>query len=302
MSKKQSDYFDKEKQVQHILESPTYKRADQDIEYLARDELRSCRLQLEFLKPELILEETGIQSTIVVFGGSRIVQPSIAKLMVDQAQKALEIDPKNPDHKQRHAITKRILAKSHYYEIAREFGRIVGKSGRGHEDSRLVIVTGGGPGLMEAANRGAAEVGAKTVGMNITLPEEQRPNPYITPELCFQFRYFALRKMHFLMRAKALVVFPGGFGTFDELFEILTLVQTRKVESLPIILVGEKYWRSAFDAQFLVEEGTIDREDTELFWFAESAQDIWDGILKWYKKQNKSLFQKKRQEGFDRIK
>ncbi len=292
MPKKQSDYFDKEKQVQRILESPTYKRADQDIEYLARDELRSCRLQLEFLKPELILEETGIQSTIVVFGGSRILPPTIAKQMVDQTRKTLEKDPKNPELKQRYAIAKKILDKSRYYEIAREFGQIVGKSGRGHEDSRLVIVTGGGPGLMEAANRGAAEVGAKTVGMNITLPEEQRPNPYITPELCFQFRYFALRKMHFLMRAKALVVFPGGFGTFDELFEILTLVQTRKVEPLPIILVGEKYWRSAFNAQFLVEEGTIDREDTELFWFAENAQDIWDGILKWYKKQKKSIFEK----------
>ncbi|MBN2029303.1 TIGR00730 family Rossman fold protein [bacterium] len=290
MSKKQSDYFNKEKQVQLILESPTYKRADQDIEYLARDELRSCRLQLEFLKPELILEETGIQSTIVVFGGSRIVQPSIAKLMVNQTWKTLKKDPKNPDLKKRHAIAKRILAKSHYYEIAREFGRIVGKSGQGHEDCLLVIMTGGGPGLMEAANRGASEVGAKTVGLNITLPIEQRPNPYITPELCFQFRYFALRKMHFLLRAKALVVFPGGFGTFDEMFEIMTLVQTQKVDPLPIVLVGEKYWRSAFNAQFLVDEGTIDAEDTNLFWYAENAQEIWHGILRWYKERNKSLF------------
>jgi uncharacterized protein (TIGR00730 family) len=262
------------------------------MEYLARDELRSCRLQLEFLKPELILEETGIESTIVVFGGARVIQPSIAKQMVDQTSKMLKKNPNNPDYKKRHAIAKRILAKSQYYEIAREFGSIVGKSGRGHKDSRLVIVTGGGPGLMEAANRGAAEVGAKTVGMNITLPEEQRPNPYISPELCFQFRYFALRKMHFLLRAKALVVFPGGFGTFDELFEILTLVQTRKVKPLPIVLVGEKFWRKAFDAQFLVEEGTIDADDIKLFCYAETAQDIWDTILEWYKKQNKSIFQK----------
>jgi hypothetical protein len=147
--------------------------------------------------------------------------------------------------------------------------------------SKLVIMTGGGPGLMEAANRGAFDVGAKSVGLNIDLPHEQYPNPYITTELCFRFRYFALRKMHLLLRAKALVAFPGGYGTFDELFEVLTLVQTRKIKPLPIVLVGESYWRRAFDVDFLVDEGAIDAEDRELFWFAESATEIWDGILHW---------------------
>jgi len=290
MSEKQTDYFDREKQVHYIMENPNYKRADEDMEYLSRDELRPFRLQLEFLKPELILSETGIQSTIVIFGGSRFVEPSIAKKMVDQTRKTLEQNPKNADLRYRYTIAKRILAKSHYYDIAREFGKIVGQFAQEHSNSRLVIMTGGGPGLMEAANRGASDVGAKSVGLNITLPHEQRPNPYITPELCFQFRYFAIRKMHFLLRAKAVVVFPGGFGTLDELFEILTLVQTNKVKPLPIVLVGKKYWCDVFNLQFLVEEGAIDAEDINLFWYAENAQDIWKGIVTWNKKHNQSLF------------
>jgi uncharacterized protein (TIGR00730 family) len=160
---------------------------------------------------------------------------------------------------------------------------LVGRS-RDDDKSRrkLVIMTGGGPGIMEAANRGAFDVGAKSVGLNINLPHEQYPNPYITPNLCFRFHYFALRKMHLLLRAKALVAFPGGFGTLDELFEGLTLVQTRKIKPVPIVLVGEEYWRRAFDVEFLVQEGVIDAEDRELFWFAETAQEIWDGILHWY--------------------
>ncbi len=290
MSKKQTDYFDREKQVQYIIENPNYKRADEDMEYLSRDELRPIRLQLEFLKPELILSKTGIQSTIVVFGGSRFIEPSIAKKMVDQIRKTWEQNPKNTDLKYRYTIAKRILSNCHYYDIAREFGKIVGQFGQEHDNCRLVIMTGGGPGLMEAANRGASDVGAKSVGLNITLSHEQRPNPYISPELCFQFRYFALRKMHFLLRAKAVVVFPGGFGTLDELFEILTLVQTNKIEPLPIVLVGEKYWRGVFNLQFLIEEGAIDAEDIKLFWYAENAKDIWKGILKWYKSHDKSLF------------
>ena len=182
-----------------------------------------------------------------------------------------------------------ILAKSHYYEVAREFGRLVSSHLSEESGSRVVILTGGGPGVMEAANRGAFDVGAKSVGLNIKLPHEQYPNPYITPDLCFRFHYFALRKLHFLLRAKALVAFPGGFGTFDELFETLTLIQTRKIKPVPVVLVGEDYWRQAFNVDFLVDEGVIDQEDRELFWFAETAEDIWRGILHWHEANNEPI-------------
>ncbi len=190
--------------------------------------------------------------------------------------------PDNRELQKRLAVAERIQKKSHYYEVAREFGQIVGRSGQGAADCRLLVMTGGGPGMMEAANRGAYDVGAKTAGLNITLPHEQFPNPYITPELCFKFHYFATRKMHFLLRTKALVVFPGGYGTLDELFETLTLIQTRCMQALPIILVGESYWRKAFDVEFLIDEGVIDPEDRELFWYAETAREIWDDIQNWY--------------------
>ena len=179
------------------------------------------------------------------------------------------------------ATAERILAKSHYYDVAREFGRLVGKVANAGRP-RVVVMTGGGPGLMEAANRGAFDVGARSIGLNIELPHEQYPNPYVTPDLCFRFHYFALRKLHFLLRAKALVSFPGGYGTLDELFEVLTLIQTRKIKPIPVVLVGEHFWRRAVDFDYLVEEGVIDREDRELFWFAETAQEIWDGIVRWY--------------------
>jgi uncharacterized protein (TIGR00730 family) len=191
-------------------------------------------------------------------------------------------DVNNMDLKRRLAIAERIHAKSHYYEVAREFGRLVGSANHGARKHHTAIVTGGGPGMMEAANRGSFDVGAKSVGLNISLPHEQYPNPYVTPELCFSFHYFALRKLHFLLRAKALVAFPGGYGTFDELFEVLTLIQTRKIKPIPVVLVGEAYWRRAVDIDFMVDEGVIDSEDRELFWFAETAQQIWDGILQWH--------------------
>ena len=179
-------------------------------------------------------------------------------------------------------IAERIQAKSQYYEVAREFGRLVGAANHSPRGHHTAIITGGGPGIMEAANRGAFDVGAKSVGLNISLPHEQYPNPYVTPELCFSFHYFALRKLHFLLRAKALVAFPGGYGTFDELFEVLTLIQTRKIKPIPVVLVGGGYWRRAVDIDFLVDEGVIDSEDRELFWFAETAREIWDGILQWH--------------------
>jgi uncharacterized protein (TIGR00730 family) len=266
-----------------ILASESYVLAEQDLGFLARDEARGLRLQLEFLKPETLLTEHAIRDTVVVYGSTRIVEPAAAQRGVEASRRALEADPGNAGLIRKLAVAERILAKSCYYEIAREFGRLIGGS-RNSDGSRssLVIMTGGGPGMMEAANRGACEVGAKSIGLNISLPHEQYPNPYITPELCFRFHYFALRKMHFLLRAKALVAFPGGFGTLDELFEVLTLVQTRKIKPVPIVLVGEAYWRRVIDFGFLADEGVIDPEDRDLFWFAETADEIWGSILDWY--------------------
>jgi uncharacterized protein (TIGR00730 family) len=264
-----------------ILASPSYRGADDDVDFLHRDETRAVRLQLDYLKAESILAAHGIRHTIVVFGSTRIPDPAAAQRDVDALRRALDDTPK--DSARRLKIAERVLAKSRYYDVAREFGRLVGSAPPQSDGSRIVVVTGGGPGTMEAANRGAYDAGAKTVGLNIQLPHEQYPNPYVTPELCFRFHYFALRKLHFVKRARALVAFPGGYGTFDELFETLTLVQTRTIEPIPVVLVGEAYWRRAFDVDFLVDEGVIDEEDRELFWYAETAQEIWDGILHWYK-------------------
>jgi len=267
--------------LQAILEGPSYREADQDVDFLNQDETRGLRLQLDYLKPEFLLQQHGIANTIVVFGSTRICEPRAAQRQVEELTALLATDPHDARLQQRLAVAQRILAKSRYYDVAREFGQLVGKA-EGPHGKRLAMVTGGGPGIMEAANRGADDVRARSVGLNITLPHEQFPNPYLTPDLCFRFHYFALRKLHFLMRARALVAFPGGYGTFDELFETLTLVQTRKIAPLPVILVGEAYWRRAFDPDFLVAEGTIDPEDRELFWFAETAEEVWHGILRWY--------------------
>ncbi len=281
---------DAPERVRQIIEHPSFRRADQDPDLLKRDELRPIRLQLDFLKPELTLAEHGICGAIVVLGGTRIIEPDAARRKVERARKALEQHPQIPELEHRLAVAERILAKSHYYDVARELGRIVGRSGKGPGDCRLAIVTGGGSGLMEAANRGSYDVGAQSVGLNISLPREQVPNPYITPELCFQFRYFGLRKMHFHLRAKAMVAFPGGYGTLDELFETLCLIQTGKTKSVPVILVGEQYWRRVFDVEFLAAEGTIDPEDAELFTYAETAEEIWKIICDWYHQNGGSLF------------
>ena len=268
--------------VQVILNSPCYRRADIDIDFLARDGVRGVRLQLDYLKAELLLEQHEIHQTIVVFGSTRICEPTAALRKVDALHALLVADTNNMELQRQLTIAERIHAKSHYYEVAREFGRLVGSANHGARKHHTAIITGGGPGMMEAANRGAFDVAAKSVGLNVSLPHEQYPNPYVTPELCFSFHYFALRKLHFLLRAKALVAFPGGYGTFDELFEVLTLIQTRKIKPIPVVLVGEAYWRRAVDIDFLVDEGVIDSEDRELFWFAETAQEIWDGILHWH--------------------
>jgi uncharacterized protein (TIGR00730 family) len=267
--------------VQAILASPTYLLAEHDPDFITRPESRGPRLQIEYLKADTILTDEQIDHTIVVFGSTRICEPTAARRNVEALRAAMRANPDNAETLARLATAERILAKSHYYDVAREFGRIVGNVASPARP-RLVVMTGGGPGLMEAANRGAFDVGARSVGLNIELPHEQYPNPYVSPELCFRFHYFALRKLHFLLRAKALVSFPGGYGTLDELFEVLTLIQTRKIKPIPVVLVGEHFWRRAVDFDYLVEEGVIDREDRELFWFAETAQEIWDGILRWY--------------------
>jgi uncharacterized protein (TIGR00730 family) len=241
--------------IQAILNSPSYREADRDIDFLQEDESRGLRLQLEYLKVDTVLKQHKAAHTIVVFGGTRIVEPQAAERQLARAKAALAADPSNAKLKQQSAIAERIGAKSRYYDLAREFGRIVGGSAANARGGQILIVTGGGPGIMEAANRGAADVGAKSIGLNISLPHEQFPNPYVTPDLCFTFRYFALRKLHFVMRARALVAFPGGFGTMDELFEVLALSQTRKTPPVPVVLIGESYWRQVFDPEFLFQEG-----------------------------------------------
>ncbi len=268
----------KRKLLTQILRSASYRRADQDLEFLGRDALRPVRLQLELLKPELIQQEEDIRSTIVVFGSSRLVEPTEAKQRLVKAKAALARKPYDRERKRALAVARHQLALSPYYDVAREFGRLVSSVCQVDGQCEFVIVTGGGPGIMEAANRGAADAGAKSMGLNIVLPHEQEPNPYITPALCFQFRYFALRKMHFLLRARALVAFPGGFGTMDELFEALTLLQTGTVTGVTIVLVGRAFWERLINWRMLVDEGLIDQDDLQLIRYAETAQEAWDVI------------------------
>ncbi|MTV15451.1 MULTISPECIES: TIGR00730 family Rossman fold protein [Bradyrhizobium] len=275
--------------LRRILQSPSYQEANQDEKFLQSEATRGIRLQLDFLKAETLLREHQIAHTIVVFGSTRICEARAARRAVTSIADALSLNPDDEGLQRRLKTARSIAAKSKYYRIAREFGRIVGAAGEKAIGGRLMIMTGGGPGIMEAANRGAHDVGAQSVGLNITLPNEQYPNPYATPELCFRFHYFAVRKLHLLMRARALVAFPGGFGTMDELFEVLSLAQTRKIAPVPVVLVGESYWRRAFDPDFLVDEGIIDPEDRDLFWFAESAEEAWRDILRWYEAAGRPL-------------
>jgi uncharacterized protein (TIGR00730 family) len=279
---------DARERVEAILASPSYRRADADLDFLARNDMRGVRLQIDYFKPEALFEAHHITDTIVVFGSARLCEPDAAHRKVVSLKAALAKDAQNHALGRQLAVAERVLAKSNYYEVARQFTRLVGIANR-NANGTLVIVTGGGPGIMEAANRGAFDVEAKSVGLNISLPHEQYPNPYVTPDLCFNFHYFAMRKLHFLLRAKALVAFPGGYGTFDELFEVLTLIQTRKINPMPVVLVGESYWRGAVDFGFMAAEGIIDQEDLELFWYAETAEEIWEGILHWYDKTGEPL-------------
>jgi len=255
--------------------SASYQLAFQDPPFLLREELRPVRLQLEVLKPELILQEQHIESTVVVFGSARIPDPETAesKLVSAQAEYAKNNDDTLLAKKVEAA--RKGLENSRYYDEARKLGHLISiNTGK----DKLVVVTGGGPGIMEAANRGAHEAGVPSIGMNITLPHEQAPNPYITPDLNFQFHYFAIRKMHLLMRAKSLVAFPGGFGTLDELFETLTLIQTRKVKPIPVLLFGQAFWERIINFEALVEEGTISAKDLDLFVYVETAEEAWELI------------------------
>jgi len=276
--------------LEAILNSPSYVPAVKDSDLISSDEARGVRLELEFLKPHSILKEHNIQHTIVVFGSTRIVEPKTAQQNVDKLKQECASKPDNKDLKQKLLVAERILARSHYYNIAREFSNLVTESSNGYTNSQLVVMTGGGPGIMEAANRGAHDANGKTIGLNITLPREQYPNPYVSPELCFQFKYFSLRKMHFMLRARALIAFPGGYGTLDELFETLTLIQTRKITPIPVVLVGKEFWQQIFNIDFMVSEGVIDSEDRDLFWYAETADEIFNGLKQWYIQKGQPLF------------
>ena len=250
------------------LRSPSYALAVQDTAFLLRDEMRAMRFALEYAKADLLLRDWGVRSTIIVFGSARVASPE--QLAAAERASRTEADRE---------VLARLRRQVGWYEAARAFGRIASERGgalapreRWHDN---VIATGGGGGIMEAANRGAHEAGAPSIGFNITLPMEQQPNRYITPELAFRFHYFAMRKMHLAMRANALVVFPGGFGTFDELFEILTLTQTHKMRPVPIVLFDETYWRRVINFEALAEEGLISPKDLALFEFAGSAEEVW---------------------------
>ena len=255
--------------------SASYQLAFQDPPFLLREELRPVRLQLEVLKPELILQEQHIESTVVVFGSARIPDPETAESKLVSAQAEYAKNNDDTLFAKKVEAARKGLENSRYYDEARKLGHLISiNTGK----DKLVVVTGGGPGIMEAANRGAHEAGIPSIGMNITLPHEQAPNPYITPDLNFQFHYFAVRKMHLLMRAKSLVAFPGGFGTLDELFETLTLIQTGKVKPIPVLLFGQAFWERIINFEALVEEGTISAKDLDLFVYVETAEEAWELI------------------------
>jgi len=277
------------RRVRNILQSPAYLRADRDVDFLDEDDVRGVRLQLDYLKTELNLRRRGIEQTIVVFGSTRIPDPVKAKERFDELHAAQHKKPDDAGLAEELQIAERILAKSSYYTVAMEFAALVANSGEGPDDPRVTIMTGGGPGIMEAANRGAYDAGARSIGLNIELPHEQNPNSFISEELAFSVHYFAVRKLHFLHRARALVAFPGGFGTLDEVFETLTLVQTGTIAPLPVILVGEEFWRRAFDPDFLVKEGVIAAKDRLLFCYAETAEQIWTEICGWHHSTGQTL-------------
>ena len=258
-------------------ENPAYRLAFQDMDFLLREDLRPVRFQLELLKPQLLLDEANIASTFVFYGSARIPEPAKAQAMLDLAT----------DEKGR-AIAQKLVDKSRYYDIARELAKKVSELPTDENGKRqFVVCSGGGPSIMEAANRGAQDAGAESIGLNIVLPHEQAPNPYVTPSLSMQFHYFALRKMHFLLHARALAAFPGGFGTFDELFELLTLIQTGKIAPIPVLLVGRAFWDRVVNFEALVEEGVVSERDLGIFTYVETADEAWAAVKRFYDERAK---------------
>lgn len=275
---------DIDRNLDAILKSATYRLAFEDAELIGRDELRPLRLELELLKPEIALHEQGVFSTVVVFGSARLGSPDTASARLRALEEEVHADPENPELKQDLFLARRRVEQADYYQQARRFATLISTRFQQQDRRDFVIVTGGGPGIMEAANRGAFEAGARSIGLNITLPREQAPNPYMSPELAFRFHYFAVRKMHFLLHAKGLVAFPGGFGTLDELFEVLTLIQTGKMQRIPVVLVGRTFWDRVVDFDFMVSEGYISPSDLDLFTRVDEADEIIGALESFYRK------------------
>jgi uncharacterized protein (TIGR00730 family) len=272
-AKQEARFVEKQTPSTPQTQSEAYKLAFQDKEFLLREELRPVRFQLELLKPEMLLDEAGIASTLVIYGSARIPEPNKADALIAAAT----------DERSK-IVAQRLKDKSQYYDEARKLARMASECGIADETGRhFVVCSGGGPSIMEAANRGAADVGKDSIGLNIVLPHEQAPNEYVTPNLSFQFHYFALRKMHFLLRARAVAVFPGGFGTFDEFFELLTLIQTGKIKAMPIMLFGRNFWNRVINFEELMLEGTISPPDIELFQMVDTAEEAWTAICDFYK-------------------
>ncbi len=265
------------------LASDAYRLAYNDESFLLRDDLRAVRLQLEWLKADLIQQENQIDTTVVIFGGARFTDFDTANAALHKAAALLANSPDDPHLIKQHLVAKNVLKNSQYYQEAKALANNITQLSLRLHGRQYVVVTGGGPGLMEAANRGACEAGGKSIGLNIVLPSEQYPNPFISPELCFQFHYFAIRKMHFLKRARGLVAFPGGFGTLDELFETLTLIQTQKVKPVPVVLVGKRYWQQLINFDFLVEQGAIQQGNLALFKIVNTADEAWHYLCEYWR-------------------
>ncbi len=278
------------KNLNLILDSNSYKLAQEDINLLKSDEMRGVRMLLEITKPELVLEEQNIISTIIVFGGAKIVEETLVQHEIDKVKNSLEKFPESIELKIKFKKLKNLISMSHYYESAKEFSKLASVNNQDKKCNSHVIVTGGGPGIMEAANRGAFEANCKSIGLNIKLPNEQYPNSFITPGLCFKFNYFALRKIHFVMRSVAAVFFPGGFGTLDELFELLTLRQTGMKSEIPIILFGRQYWNNLINFELLSDFGLISENDLKIFKYADTASEAWKIVESSKNSKNTSKF------------
>ena len=267
--------------IAKLQDHSSYRLAFADNAFLMQDELRHVRLQLEYLKPQLVLEQHNIDATIVVFGSARFLSPEHAQTELTKAKQQLSAND-NAENQQALKQAEKQLRNSQYYAASQQFSALATRYSCCNKDCAMTIISGGGPGIMEAANRGAMDAGGESIGLNIVLPREQQPNPYITPQFCFQFHYFAIRKMHFLQRARALVAFPGGFGTLDELFETLTLIQTKKAERVPVILYDKAFWQRLINFDMLVEEGLISAEDLDLIQYADSPEHAWQLITDFY--------------------